>query len=96
MRLTLTVISILFISIYASFAQTPPPSSTYKDSLTQCESAIVERSKKVSETYSSDVYRLKSQFQKEGDLEKAVSADKEWSRFLNQKSLTKGDVVDQL
>ena len=95
---TTRLVQLLLIAIATSsitFAQTPSPSPTYKDSLTQCESAIVERSKKVSETYSSDVYRLKSQFQKEGDLEKAVAADKEWSRFLNQKSLTKGDVVDQ-
>ena len=87
---------ILTLSPWTSFAQTAPqPTPNYKDAAAQCETAIAERTKKIGETYSSDVYRLKSQFQKEGDLEKAVVADKEWSRFLNQKSLGAGDIVEQ-
>jgi len=90
------LVLILLLSPWIAFAEAPPqPSPSYKDAAAQCETTIAERSKKIGDSYSSDVYRLKSQFQKEGDLEKSVAADKEWSRFLNQKTLTTTDVVDQ-
>ena len=87
---------VIMLSSWIAFAETAPQStSNYKDAAAQCETAIAERSKKIGDTYSTEVYRLKGQFQKEGDLEKAVVADKEWSRFLNQKSLGAGDIVEQ-
>ena len=92
MRYIVSVISCILIGVFAADAQSIP---NYKDAATQCDSAIAERTKKIGETYSSDIYRLKSQFQKEGDLEKAVAADKEWGRFVSQKTLGSGDIVEQ-
>ena len=94
MRYVVSFFFCLLIGIFAVDAQTNQPLN-YKDASTQCESAIAERTKKISDTYSSEVFRIKSQFQKEGDLEKAVAADKEWGRFVSQKTLGAGDVVEQ-
>ena len=89
------IASFIFCFLIGVFAVTAQSIPNYKDAASQCESAIADRTKKIGETYSSDIYRLKSQFQKEGDLEKAVAADKEWGRFVSQKTLGSGDIVEQ-
>ena len=94
MRSTLIAIPILFICTCIAFAQTNQPTS-YKDAVAQCESAITEKTKAVGDTYRMEIIRLKNQFQKEGELEKALAIEKEWSRVFNEKTLTTVDIVEQ-
>lgn len=59
----------------------------YADAAEQCEKAIDLRRQDLISDYSKDVFSLKERFQREGNLEKALAADEEWSRSLDQKTV---------
>lgn len=60
----------------------------------ECEKAIAAKKSELADNYSSEVWNLKKRFQKDGDLEKALAADKEWSRSIRLAPLTQEDVVE--
>jgi hypothetical protein len=60
----------------------------------ECKKAVERRRLDLAAQYSSAVHSLKSQFQQEGALDKAIAADKEWTRATDRKPLTAEDVVD--
>lgn len=65
----------------------------YAEAAEECERAIAQRMHKLANEYSSDVFGLKQRFQKDGDLERALAADAEWSRSLSRKPLNEADLV---
>jgi hypothetical protein len=67
---------------------------SYAAAAADCDKAIAERKLSLAEGYSSEVWNLKQRFQQDGDLEKALAADKEWSRSLRREPLVPNDLVD--
>jgi len=67
---------------------------TYASAAADCDKAISGRKSELAESYSSEVWGLKQRFQKDGDLEKALAADKEWSRSIRREPLTPEDLVE--
>lgn len=66
----------------------------YAEAAEECGKAIERRKHELANQYSTDVWGLKQRFQKEGDLEKAIAADAEWSRSLARKPLTQEHLVE--
>ncbi len=66
----------------------------YASAAADCDRAIAEKKSSLAESYSSEVWGLKQRFQKDGDLEKALAADKEWSRSIRREPLTPDDLVE--
>jgi len=59
-----------------------------------CDRAIAGKKSSLAESYSSEVWGLQQRFQRDGDLEKALAADKEWSRSIRREPLTPEDLVE--
>lgn len=66
----------------------------YASATTDCDKAISGKKSSLAESYSSEVWTLKQRFQNDGDLEKALAADKEWSRSIRREPLTPEDLVE--
>jgi hypothetical protein len=66
----------------------------YASLAADCDKAISRKKLELAETYSSEVWNLKQRFQKDGDLEKALAADKEWTRSIRKEPLTPEDLVE--
>jgi hypothetical protein len=66
----------------------------YASAAADCDKAISGRKSELAESYSSEVWGLKQRFQNDGDLEKALAADKEWSRSIRREPLTPDDLVE--
>ena len=66
----------------------------YASAAADCDKAIAGKKSSLAESYSSEVWSLKQRFQNDGDLEKALAADKEWSRSIRREPLTPDDLVE--
>jgi hypothetical protein len=66
----------------------------YANAAEDCALAIESKKRELAGEYSSEVWSLKQRFQTDGDLEKALAVDREWSRSLNRKPPTSENVVD--
>ena len=66
----------------------------YASEAADCDKAITEKRSALAKSYSSEVWNLNQRFQKDGDLEKALAADKEWTRSMRQEPLTPEDLVE--
>ena len=91
----LTCISLVQPAWAADKDDTAKKPKNYAEAAEECEKAIERRTHELASDYSSDVWSLKQKYQKHGDLEKALAADKEWSRSLARKPLTQEDLVDE-
>ena len=67
---------------------------TYASAAADCDKAISAKKSELAESYSSEVWNLKQRFQRDGDLEKALAADKEWSRSIRREPLKPDDLVE--
>jgi hypothetical protein len=95
-RLAIFVI-VVFLALPA-FAEDKAKQSdkprNYAEAAEDCGKAIERRRNDLGNEYQSEVWSLRQRFQKEGDLEKSLAADKEWSRSIRGKALTPKDVVE--
>jgi hypothetical protein len=73
--------------------KTATEKKSYANASEDCASAIEAKKRELTYDYSTEVWTLKQRFQKDGDLEKAVAVDKEWSRSLSRKPLTSENIV---
>lgn len=92
--LFLAALAATSVALAADKAEQLKKARSYEDAAEECEKAIDLSRHELADEYSSAVWTLKQRFQKDGNLEKALATDKEWSRAIQRKLLTSKDVVD--
>ena len=67
---------------------------SFENAAEACEQAIEARRRELASEYSTAVFGLKQRLQRDGDLDKALALDEEWTRSIARKPLEPKDVVD--
>ena len=91
--LTCIVLALQCFSAVGDDTNVDKKKKSHASAAAECEKAIAAKKSELAKNYSSEVWNLKQRFQQDGDLEKALAADEEWSRSFRRVPLTPEDVV---
>jgi hypothetical protein len=93
-QIAILLLALLGLPVFGEDKPAADNKKSYANTAEECAAAIEARKRDLAEEYSTAVWSLKQRFQKDGDLEKSLAVDKEWSRSLGRKPLVQANVVD--